>query len=68
MMKSAIIYPYGPFRGNGCCRILHAKHLAFTSAIYSLVSLFFTWFYKLYATLCHETCSEECMFMIFTLF
>ncbi|XP_063695765.1 uncharacterized protein LOC134827140 [Culicoides brevitarsis] len=48
MMKSAIIYPYGPFRGNGCCRILHAKHLAFTSAIYSLnisilVVLLYAW-------------------------
>lgn len=37
-MKSAILYPYGPLRGNGCCRMLHVKHLAVTSAIYTLVS------------------------------
>lgn len=37
-MKSAILYPYGPLRGTGCCRMLHAKHLALTGAIYTLVS------------------------------
>lgn len=37
-MKSAILYPYGTFRGAGCCRMLHAKHLALTSAVYTLVS------------------------------
>lgn len=41
-MKSAVLYPYGPFRGNGWCRILHAKHLALTSAVYSLVSFVYT--------------------------
>lgn len=35
-MKSAILYPYGPLTGTGCCRMLHAKHLAVTSAIYTL--------------------------------
>lgn len=38
IMKSAILYPYGPLRGTGCCRMLHAKHLALTSAVYTLVS------------------------------
>lgn len=37
-MKSAILYPYGPFTGAGCCKTVHAKHLAVTSAIYTLVS------------------------------
>lgn len=37
-MKSVILYPYGPLRGNGCCRMLHVKHLAVTSGIYTLVS------------------------------
>lgn len=41
MMKSAILYPYGPLRGSGCCRMLHVKHVAVTSAIYTLVSFFF---------------------------
>lgn len=40
-MKSAILYPYGTFRGAGCCRMLHAKHLALTSAVYTLVSFKF---------------------------
>lgn len=40
-MKSAILYPYGPFTGTGCCRMMHAKHLALTSAIYTLVSFCF---------------------------
>uniref|UniRef100_A0A182PVY2 Uncharacterized protein n=1 Tax=Anopheles epiroticus TaxID=199890 RepID=A0A182PVY2_9DIPT len=47
-MKSAILYPYGPLRANGCCRMLHAKHLALTSAIYTLnisilVVLLYSW-------------------------
>lgn len=42
-MKSAILYPYGPLRANGCCRMLHAKHLALTSAIYTLVSTTHSW-------------------------
>lgn len=37
-MKSAILYPYGPLTSNGCCGMLHAKHSALTSAIYTLVS------------------------------
>lgn len=43
-MKSAILYPYGTFRGAGCCRMLHAKHLALTSAVYTLVSFKFYFF------------------------
>lgn len=43
-MKSAILYPYGPLRGNGCCRMLHVKHLAVTSGIYTLVS----WKFRIY--------------------
>ncbi|KFB46815.1 hypothetical protein ZHAS_00014822 [Anopheles sinensis] len=47
-MKSTILYPYGPLRANGCCRMLHAKHLALTSAIYTLnisilVVLLYSW-------------------------
>ncbi|XP_037052489.1 uncharacterized protein LOC119086020 [Bradysia coprophila] len=47
-MKSAILYPYGPLRGNGCCRMLHVKHLAVTSGIYTLnisilVVLLYAW-------------------------
>lgn len=39
-MKSAILYLYGPWRGIGCCRIMHARHLALTSVIYTLVRFF----------------------------
>ncbi|CAD7080406.1 unnamed protein product [Hermetia illucens] len=35
-MKSALLYPYGPLTGTGCCRMLHAKHIAMTSAVYTL--------------------------------
>lgn len=38
-MKSVILYPYGPLTGTGCCRMLHAKNLALTSAIYTIVSI-----------------------------
>lgn len=38
-MKSVIFYPYGPLSGAGCCKTVHAKHLAVTSAIYTLVSI-----------------------------
>lgn len=44
-MKSVILYPYGPLTGTGCCRMLHAKNLAITSAIYTIVSIFF---YKIF--------------------
>lgn len=38
-MKSVILYPYGPLTGGTrCCRMLHAKNLAITSAIYTIVS------------------------------
>lgn len=38
-MKSVILYPYGPLTGGTrCCRMLHAKNLAVTSAIYTIVS------------------------------
>ncbi|KAL5290346.1 hypothetical protein ACFFRR_009969 [Megaselia abdita] len=47
-MKSAIFYPYGPFSGAGCCKTVHAKHLAITSAIYTLnisilIVLIYSW-------------------------
>ncbi|KAM7355696.1 uncharacterized protein ACRADG_001676 isoform 1-T4 [Cochliomyia hominivorax] len=47
-MKSVILYPYGPLTGTGCCRILHAKNLAITSAIYTinislLIVLIYSW-------------------------
>nr|DAA03049.1 TPA_inf: HDC10898 [Drosophila melanogaster] len=36
-MKSVILYPYGPLTGGTrCCRMLHAKNLAITSAIYTI--------------------------------
>lgn len=54
-MKSAILYPYGPLRGNGCCRMLHVKHLAVTSAIYTLVS----WHLNIYTD-----CGGELIFCI----
>lgn len=39
-MKSVILYPYGPLTGGTrCCRMLHAKNLAITSAIYTIVSV-----------------------------
>ncbi|XP_054734204.1 uncharacterized protein LOC129241737 [Anastrepha obliqua] len=47
-MKSVILYPYGPLTGTGCCRMLHAKNLALTSAIYTinmslLIVLIYSW-------------------------
>ncbi|KAI8121958.1 hypothetical protein CVS40_7073 [Lucilia cuprina] len=47
-MKSVILYPYGPLTGTGCCRMLHAKNLAITSAIYTinislLIVLIYSW-------------------------
>ncbi|XP_030572941.1 uncharacterized protein LOC115771395 [Drosophila novamexicana] len=48
-MKSVILYPYGPLTGGArCCRILHAKNLAITSAIYTinislLIVLIYSW-------------------------
>ncbi|XP_067647586.1 uncharacterized protein [Eurosta solidaginis] len=47
-MKSVILYPYGPLTATGCCRMLHAKNLALTSAIYTinmslLIVLIYSW-------------------------
>ncbi|TDG39991.1 hypothetical protein AWZ03_013583 [Drosophila navojoa] len=48
-MKSVILYPYGPLTGGvRCCRMLHAKNLAITSAIYTinislLIVLIYSW-------------------------
>ncbi|XP_030387885.1 uncharacterized protein LOC115634363 [Scaptodrosophila lebanonensis] len=48
-MKSVILYPYGPLTGGTrCCRMLHAKNLAITSAIYTinislLIVLIYSW-------------------------
>ncbi|XP_032598979.1 uncharacterized protein LOC6557888 isoform X1 [Drosophila grimshawi] len=48
-MKSVILYPYGPLTGGArCCRMLHAKNLAITSAIYTinislLIVLIYSW-------------------------
>ncbi|KAH8267748.1 hypothetical protein KR026_004612 [Drosophila bipectinata] len=48
-MKSVILYPYGPLTGGtSCCRMLHAKNLAITSAIYTinislLIVLIYSW-------------------------
>ncbi|XP_037935488.1 uncharacterized protein LOC119669593 [Teleopsis dalmanni] len=47
-MKSVILYPYGPLTTTGCCRMLHAKNLALTSAIYTinislLIVLIYSW-------------------------
>ncbi|XP_026469189.1 uncharacterized protein LOC113373080 [Ctenocephalides felis] len=47
-MKSAILYPYGSLHGRYCCGLLHAKHLAAASGVYSLnisilVVLIYSW-------------------------